>query len=600
MFCPDPACGGARFGAFGPHPSTLRRRTSVRNMSGSSGDPVQFEAIDAYLREEVDQGRVIRVRPDQLSPADWPDVHVSPLGVVIKPNPDPAAAPKTRLIFNLSDDSGGPSVNERIPTAFASVTYPTAAGVATWLLRKAQAAAELGQPLYAAGFDVKAAFRNIPVATADLHLNVMSWRGGVFCDTRVPFGIRTGPALFSKLGAAVVHALATQGCDVCRMADDFLLAVPGHGGENCEESLLRAVALMSAWGIAVSSAKTTHACQLIVHMGIAWDLVAQSASVPLDKWHSIATQAHEVVTTWQGAAATSHTLSVALQPLRTVVGRLQWATQLRPPSKAFLQGMYGVIGSLDATTRTARPSPTAATTVCNELAWWCDLLSRDPPSMPWALLATPAFNPITPNPIPSRAVVAFCDASGFALGAVWGREWSMWPVPHCERFNAAELAGTASLASDAAHDSADRDADAGPEPVAAEVTHGPHTPRLSRAARQSSMHLELRALLLALRCWGPQWAGQCVVLHTDNQGAARACAKWHARKPDACDTVRQIALLTMQWHICLRVQWIEGTSNQEADSVSRGRLDLFRELQPQAARHASTPSADPFERLWRH
>ena len=55
-----------------------------------------------------------------------------------------------------------------------------------------------------AKFDLKSAYRNVPVHPDDRHFLGMEWKGDVFVDTVLPFGLRSAPIIFS----AVAEALA--------------------------------------------------------------------------------------------------------------------------------------------------------------------------------------------------------------------------------------------------------------------------------------------------------------------------------------------------------------------------------------------------------
>ena len=44
-----------------------------------------------------------------------------------------------------------------------------------------------------AKIDIKSVFRLIPVHPADKHLLAMSWKGALYIDTCLPFGLRSAP-----------------------------------------------------------------------------------------------------------------------------------------------------------------------------------------------------------------------------------------------------------------------------------------------------------------------------------------------------------------------------------------------------------------------
>lgn len=51
--------------------------------------------------------------------------------------------------------------------------------------------------------DVKQAYRNIPVHPQDRHLLGMQWKGEVFVDMVLPFGLRSAPLLFTAVADAL-------------------------------------------------------------------------------------------------------------------------------------------------------------------------------------------------------------------------------------------------------------------------------------------------------------------------------------------------------------------------------------------------------------
>lgn len=50
-----------------------------------------------------------------------------------------------------------------------------------------------------AKFDVKSAYRNIPVHPEDRYLLGMKWQGNYFIDRVLPFGLRSAPFIFSSV-----------------------------------------------------------------------------------------------------------------------------------------------------------------------------------------------------------------------------------------------------------------------------------------------------------------------------------------------------------------------------------------------------------------
>ena len=51
--------------------------------------------------------------------------------------------------------------------------------------------------------DVKSTFRIIPVNTDDWHLLGLEWKGSLYIDTELPFGLQSAPKLFSVVTDAL-------------------------------------------------------------------------------------------------------------------------------------------------------------------------------------------------------------------------------------------------------------------------------------------------------------------------------------------------------------------------------------------------------------
>ena len=125
--------------------------------------------------------------------------HISHFGVIPKchtPN-------KWRLIIDLSHPAGH-SVNDGIPKSLCSLSYVTV-DTAIWHILNT------GIGTLLAKIDIKHAFRLLPVHPADRHLLAMSWKGDLFIDTCLPFGLRSAPKLFNILADLLSWILQRKG-----------------------------------------------------------------------------------------------------------------------------------------------------------------------------------------------------------------------------------------------------------------------------------------------------------------------------------------------------------------------------------------------------
>ncbi|CAB3988942.1 Hypothetical predicted protein [Paramuricea clavata] len=155
-----------------PDRVSLRSRTS--NMRSASDHP---DVVDAYLSSELAARRV--AGPFTNLPV--PLLHVSPFGVIPKNH----QLGKWRLILDLSSPAGH-SVNDGIPKDPYSLHYVKVDDAIRALV-------DLGPGTLMAKFDVKAAYRNIPIHPDDRYLLGMKWRDRFYVDLVLPFGLQVGP-----------------------------------------------------------------------------------------------------------------------------------------------------------------------------------------------------------------------------------------------------------------------------------------------------------------------------------------------------------------------------------------------------------------------
>lgn len=174
-----------------------------------------MQPVDDYLATELQANRVM-----QLPRALANTVHISRFGVI----PKPKQPGRWRLILDLSSPEGH-SINDGIDPDISSVSYASVDDAVTQILR-------LGRGTMMAKVDIEHAYRNVPVHPGDRHLLGMSWRGKVFVDTVLPFGLRSAPKIFSAMADALQWILVQGGVSICiHYLDDFLTMGPPNSNE---------------------------------------------------------------------------------------------------------------------------------------------------------------------------------------------------------------------------------------------------------------------------------------------------------------------------------------------------------------------------------
>ena len=197
---------------IGFHGNQAELRAKMNNMVSAVEHPA---VVTGYLNDELSRGRIAQV--GSLEEAKERGIHCSPFGVIPKKN----RANKWRLILDLSAPEGR-SVNDGIQKDLASLAYVSVDDVVAEVVRR-------GRGTLIAKMDIKQAYRNIPVHPQDRHLLGMQWKGEVFVDMVLPFGLRSAPLLFTAVADALQWAMQQRGVSwVDHYIDDFVTMGEPH------------------------------------------------------------------------------------------------------------------------------------------------------------------------------------------------------------------------------------------------------------------------------------------------------------------------------------------------------------------------------------
>ena len=152
--------------------------------------------VEEYIYKEREAGRLL----GPFQPSAFPEVHVNPIGIIPKSEPG-----KQRLVVEMSSPEGA-SINEGICKEWYSLSYISVDDVARVVVK-------LGKGALMAKFDLKAAYRNVPIHLDDRWLLGMVWENQLFVDTALPFGLRSAPIIFSALADGLEFMIRQAGGD---------------------------------------------------------------------------------------------------------------------------------------------------------------------------------------------------------------------------------------------------------------------------------------------------------------------------------------------------------------------------------------------------
>lgn len=491
---------GVRVGYNGPRNERLR----CVNLPSARAYP---KPIDIDLAEEAAMGRI--AGPFDTPPI--PNLICSPVGSVAKKNSE-----KRRRIHHLSWPRNGSSVNQFIEDQDCS--YETFDDAISMVLT-------MGKGCYLSKVDIKAAFRCIPVHPDDWHLLGMLWHGKYWVDLRLPFGLKSSPALWERYATAMVW-MAKNNCLIdwlIHYVDDFLLG--GKVKDDCTRATLKFLKLLKELGVPVAPKKLEMPATFMKFLGIMIDTIALTAS--LDK-----ERLQELVSLLNGFKSRS---TCTAKELQSLIGKLMFASRVVRAGRVFTNRMLAL--------RRAHPSSHGKDTIVlppgfkKDVHWW--------------LLFLPQWNGVSIlgdlQWRTSHQLHLYTDASRWGFGAVFGSEWIYGPWLDSEYAAA------------------------------------------TRKSDVDVNHLEIRALAKAVCTWGHQWNGWKITFHCDNEAVVNVVQSGKYRADGFGDLLRSIYMIAALNQFDFRIVHIAGLANTSADYLSRNQVEAFKRCLPSAAPSPTIP-----------
>lgn len=274
------------------------------------------DIVDRYIHEEKGEGRLLG--PFQRSAV--PEIHISPFGVIPKSEPG-----KWRLILNLSSP-GGKSVNDGICKEWCSLSYLSVDRVVGKVIA-------LGTGTLLAKFDLKAAYRNVPIHPDDRWMLGMAWEDQVYVDIALPFGLRSAPIIFSALADALEFAIRSKGVkEIGHYLDDFVIVGPPKSAQ-CSRDLQKSLETCVEMGFPVAEEKTRGPATMIRFLGVELDTERLELRLPAEKLIKL----REIVGRWRKRKGCTK------KELRSLAGHLAHACTVVRPGRRFLRGLFGLL-----------------------------------------------------------------------------------------------------------------------------------------------------------------------------------------------------------------------------------------------------------------
>lgn len=288
--------------------------SAKRNMQSAVEHP---EPIEKYIDGEVRAGRILGPLPPGLEAVG---IHVSRFGVIPKPH-QPG---KWRLITDLSSPPGS-SVNDGVDPGLCSLSYASTDD-AVCIVRR------LGRGAILAKFDLEAAYRLVPVHPRDRLLLGLRWKGQLYVDGALPFGLRSAPKIFTALADALLWIMGRRGVkEAIHYLDDFLL-FGSPGSAECGAALQNSLRLCEELGVRVAPHKLEGPGTAITFLGILIDTDRGILQLPPDKLGRL----KALVLSWKGRKCCRK------RELLSLIGQLQHACKVVRAGRTFLRRMINL------------------------------------------------------------------------------------------------------------------------------------------------------------------------------------------------------------------------------------------------------------------
>ena len=225
---------------------------------------------------------------------------------------------KWQVIVDLSHPNGR-GVNHHIRRDVTHMDY-SSVGDAAHIMHF------LGSNALMAKLDIKKPYRIIPIHPDDHRFIGVCWRGQVFIDCQLPFGLASAPAIFSALGEALEWILRQRRvrADIHYIDDYLLLGTPASS--ECQDALSITLLTCQELGIPIAPETTEGPVTSISFLGIQLDGASMGVSLPQDNLTKLRAMVREACKL--KAISDTHFLE-------SLVGHLVHAAAVCPLAKAF-------------------------------------------------------------------------------------------------------------------------------------------------------------------------------------------------------------------------------------------------------------------------
>ena len=229
------------------------------------------------------------------------------------------------MICDLSSPAGA-SVNDGISSNFCSLHYATVDDAVNLIQ-------QLGRGSQLVKLDIKDAYRIVPVHPDDYHLLGIKWKGSMYVDCALPFGLRSAPKIFNAIADVLAWVLHCQGIRYqLHYLDDFLF-IGSPDSKQGHEYRSRALQTLAQLGVPVAAHKTQGPSTALTFLGILVDMSTFELHLTGDKLMRL----RDAIQQWVRKRVCTQ------RDLESFLGHLSHAATVIPQDRVFLRQLFPLL-----------------------------------------------------------------------------------------------------------------------------------------------------------------------------------------------------------------------------------------------------------------
>ena len=397
----------------------------------------------------------------------------------------------------------------------------------------ARMALHLGSPSWAMRIDIKHAFKCLPLAPSQWHLTGFSFRGAFFIQTQMPFGTSTSYLHFKEVARLLRWIIQNEHPPalIINYFDDFWLT------QKSKEELAQLANIFTQIieqeiGFPISHNKTLRPAMMLDFIGLTAVLINLQVLLPEDKRQKSLNIIDKLL------SAHTEGKFVKVKDLERCTGVLNYACQAIPVSCPWLQSCY----ALQWATNDHTSDRTVSDCVMKDLKMFKSFLEQEQDDH--FVKSVPFLDRL--GKIHSALEIK-ADASGNSqLGF-------RCFLPHTGQWFGKSWADTTWF-----------------------------TAQSSLEAHRIIYQLELFAITIAFKIFGPSLQGRVIILRSDNLAVVNSINKMSSHLEAPMELLRELTLTCMSLQILAKAVHIPGIHNRESNLISRGRLLDFLKENPKS------------------